>query len=92
MDSDGKAFGEAQLLASIGQGRSELLDDNVVGLADSIVRWRGVETPQDDISILAVEFSGPAEMIRQQGAGLSTATCGDENMKTEPSEMVEAIL
>jgi sigma-B regulation protein RsbU (phosphoserine phosphatase) len=78
MDSDGKAFGEAQLLATIGQRRSELLDDGVAGLAESIVRWRGVETPQDDISILAVEFSGPAQEIRHQGPTLSAATCGDE--------------
>src|SRR3954463_9028882 len=78
MDSDGKAFGEEQLLAWIGQRRLELINDNVVGLAESIVRWRGVETPQDDISILAVEFSGPAKLIRHRGPTLSAATCGDE--------------
>ena len=78
MDPDGKAFGEEQLLAWIGQRRLELINDNVVGLAESIVRWRGVETPQDDISILAVEFSGPAKLIRHRGPTLSAATCGDE--------------
>ena len=77
-DPDGKAFGEEQLLAWIGQRRLELINDNVVGLAESIVRWRGVETPQDDISILAVEFSGPAKLIRHRGPTLSAATCGDE--------------
>jgi sigma-B regulation protein RsbU (phosphoserine phosphatase) len=76
--SNGKAFGEAQLLASIGEGRSEILDDNIVGLAESIAHWRGVEAPQDDISILAVEFSGPTETIRHQGPILSEAACGDD--------------
>src|SRR3954464_10956068 len=71
MDPDGKAFGETQLLAWIGQRRLELINDNVIGLAESIVRWRGVETPQDDISILAVEFSGPAKLIRHRGPTLS---------------------
>src|SRR3954464_13883589 len=78
MDSDGKAFGETQLLATIGKGQSELLADNVASLAKSIVRWRGVEKPQDDVSILAVEFSVPAKVIRHRGPLLSAATCDDE--------------
>jgi sigma-B regulation protein RsbU (phosphoserine phosphatase) len=77
MDSSGKAFGEAQLLASIGQGRSELLDVHVVGLAESIVRWRGIETPQDDVSILAIEFSGATKVVHHRGPTLSAATCGE---------------
>ena len=32
-------------------------NDGVETLAESIARWRGSEKPQDDISILAVEFS-----------------------------------
>jgi len=78
MDSDGKAFGETQLLAMIGKGQSELLADNVASLAKSIVRWRGVEKPQDDVSILAVEFSVPAKVSRHRGPVLSAATCDDE--------------
>jgi hypothetical protein len=57
MDPHGKPFGEARLLAAIDQERSELLNDGVATLAESIARWRGSEKPQDDISILAVEFS-----------------------------------
>jgi sigma-B regulation protein RsbU (phosphoserine phosphatase) len=57
MDANGKPFGEARLLAAIDQDRSKLLTDGVETLADSIARWRGSEKPQDDISILAVEFS-----------------------------------
>jgi phosphoserine phosphatase RsbU/P len=78
MDSNGKAFGEARLLDSIGQRRSESVNDNVIALAESIVRWRGVETPQDDISILVVEFSGATKVIRHRGPFLSANTCGDE--------------
>ncbi len=63
MDADGNAFGEARLLAAIGEGRSELLDYGVATLAESIARWRGPEKPQDDISILAVEFSVAAEVV-----------------------------
>jgi hypothetical protein len=57
MDVHGSPFGEARLLAAIDQDRSELLNDGVEALAESIARWRGSEQPQDDISILAVEFS-----------------------------------
>jgi sigma-B regulation protein RsbU (phosphoserine phosphatase) len=64
MDADGKAFGDDRLLSVIGQSRSELLDYGVATLAESIARWRGPEKPQDDISILAVEFSVAAEVVR----------------------------
>jgi len=57
MDFYGTPFGEARLLAAIDQDRSELLNDGVETLAESIAQWRGSEKPQDDISILAVEFS-----------------------------------
>jgi sigma-B regulation protein RsbU (phosphoserine phosphatase) len=56
MDAHGNPFGEARLLAAIDQERSELLNEGVATLAESIARWRGSEKPQDDISILAVEF------------------------------------
>jgi len=57
MNADGEPFGDAQLLSSIGRDGSKLLEESVTRLADSIARWRGPEKPQDDISILAVEFS-----------------------------------
>jgi phosphoserine phosphatase RsbU/P len=63
MDADGKVFGDALLLATIGEGRSELLDYGVATLAESIAKWRGPEKPQDDISTLAVEFSVAAEVV-----------------------------
>jgi sigma-B regulation protein RsbU (phosphoserine phosphatase) len=78
MDAIGKPFGEAQLLAAIGQGRLELLDDGVTALAESIARWRGSEKPQDDISILAVEFSVRTKVKRHRGPILSVSTCDDK--------------
>jgi phosphoserine phosphatase RsbU/P len=57
MDAAGKSFGEERLLGAIDQGRSELLNDGVMALAEAIADWQGSEKPQDDISVLAVEFS-----------------------------------
>ena len=73
---------EAQLLAAIGEGRSELLDYGVATLAESIAKWRGPEKPQDDISILAVEFSVAAEVVRLgaqslMGPPVTTLSCAN---------------
>jgi phosphoserine phosphatase RsbU/P len=57
MDPAGKQFGDAKLLGTIGQRRSEPLQESVVTLLEEIGRWHGSETFQDDISILAVEMS-----------------------------------
>ena len=57
MDPAGEQFGSARLLEAIGRGRSEPLQKSVATLLAEIVRWRGSERPQDDISILAVEIS-----------------------------------
>jgi phosphoserine phosphatase RsbU/P len=56
MDPAGKSFGDARLLATIGQGRSEPLQESVVTLLEEIGRWHGSDRFQDDISILAVEM------------------------------------
>jgi phosphoserine phosphatase RsbU/P len=52
----GKQFGDARLLETIGQSRSEPLHQSVVTLLGEIGRWHGSKTFQDDISILAVEM------------------------------------
>jgi len=57
MDAAGKQFGTARLIEAIGQGRSVSLQESVDLLVGEIARWHGSETPQDDISILAVEVS-----------------------------------
>ena len=75
MDADGKPFGEARLLEAIGQGRSELLDDGVATLAESIARWHGSEKPQDDISILAVEVSVASGLGKPGIESVVASTC-----------------
>ena len=57
MDPAGKQFGEARLLAAIGQGRSETLKDSVATLLSNVATWHGSGKFQDDISILAAELS-----------------------------------
>jgi len=57
MDPIGKPFGDARLLEAIGRRRSEPLQESVATLLEEVARWRGAETSQDDISILAVEIS-----------------------------------
>ena len=55
MDPAGKPFGDARLLEAIAQARSEPLRESVASLLGKITRWHGSESPQDDLSILAVE-------------------------------------
>lgn len=57
MDSAGKHFGDARLLETIGQMRSEPLQESVATLLGDIARWQGTEKPQDDLSILAIDIS-----------------------------------
>ena len=57
MNPDGRQFGDSRLLAAIGQGRSEQLQQSVTILLEEIARWQGTEKPQDDVSILAVEIT-----------------------------------
>ena len=57
MNPAGKQFGDARLLGTIGQGRSKPVQESVGTILEEIGRWRGADTFQDDISILAVEMS-----------------------------------
>jgi hypothetical protein len=57
MGPAGKQFGDARLLETIGQSRSEPLQASVATLLGEIGRWHGSQTFQDDISILTVEMS-----------------------------------
>ena len=62
MDPAGKPFGDARFLQAIGQRRSELLADSVGTLLKQIAQWHRAESPQDDISILAVEVSVASDL------------------------------
>jgi phosphoserine phosphatase RsbU/P len=59
MDPLGQQFGNSRLLAAIGQGRFETLQQSVATLLSLIEQWHGTEKPHDDISILALEFTIP---------------------------------
>lgn len=48
-------FGDTRLLEVIGRGRFEPLHESVARLLEEVVQWHGSESPQDDISILALE-------------------------------------
>jgi sigma-B regulation protein RsbU (phosphoserine phosphatase) len=58
MDIFSNQFGNARLLEAIGQGRSEPLQNAITSLLEKISLWHGSEKLCDDISIMAVEFSG----------------------------------
>ena len=57
MNPAGEQFGNARLLAAIGHARSETLQMSVVFILEEISRWHGSASPQDDISIVAVEVT-----------------------------------
>jgi phosphoserine phosphatase RsbU/P len=59
LDPAGKQFGNARLLAAIGQGRSEPLQQSVTIVLEQISQWQGTEKPHDDISIVALETFNP---------------------------------
>lgn len=59
MNPAGEQFGMSRLRESIGQTRAGSLQSSVTALLAEVTRWQGSETPQDDISILAVEVTGP---------------------------------
>jgi sigma-B regulation protein RsbU (phosphoserine phosphatase) len=61
MNPAGEQFGDARLLEAIGRRRSEPLREGTDAFLREVVRWHGSGRPQDDISILAVEFSAAAE-------------------------------
>jgi sigma-B regulation protein RsbU (phosphoserine phosphatase) len=68
LDPAGKQFGDPRILESIGQGRSEPLQESVAILLGEIARWHGFERFQDDISILAVEVSASSGLSEPDGS------------------------
>jgi phosphoserine phosphatase RsbU/P len=56
MNPDGEQFGDARVLEAIDRGRADPLRVGLARLLEEIERWQEGERPQDDISILAVEF------------------------------------
>jgi len=57
MNPAGERFGDARLMDAIDRARPKPLREGIANLMAEITRWHGGETPQDDISILVVEFA-----------------------------------
>ena len=57
MNPVGERFGDARLLEAIGRARGLPLGEGIAALLGEIAGWYGGGGPQDDISILAVEFA-----------------------------------
>lgn len=55
MNHQGELFGSVRLLETIEHSRSKSLQQSIRSLLTEISRWQGSQSPQDDISILAVE-------------------------------------
>jgi sigma-B regulation protein RsbU (phosphoserine phosphatase) len=55
-----EAFSESCLLQTITRTREEALGKGITALLGEVARWHGEEGPQDDISILGVEYAGAA--------------------------------
>jgi phosphoserine phosphatase RsbU/P len=55
---EGEQFGHARLLRAIDRVRTKPLQQGITELLGEIEQWQGGESPQDDISILAVELPG----------------------------------
>ena len=54
---EGERFGDARLLHAIDRVRAKPLQQGITELLGEIEQWQGGESPQDDISMLAVELA-----------------------------------
>jgi sigma-B regulation protein RsbU (phosphoserine phosphatase) len=58
-NSDVEMFGRERLGASLARRTDVSLPESLDGLVDDVIAWRGDDKFQDDVSIVAVEYSGP---------------------------------
>jgi sigma-B regulation protein RsbU (phosphoserine phosphatase) len=61
LDPDRQIFGNTRLLEAMRQQRFESLSSGISAVLEQISKWQDFQKPQDDISILAVQFSGPSK-------------------------------
>lgn len=55
----GEMYGKARLLDAVARDRGLALEDSVPALLSDVHRWNAGGRPHDDISVLALEFTGP---------------------------------
>ncbi len=53
----GERFGDDRLLRALDGARAKPLQQGIAELLEAVEQWQGGESPQDDISILAVELT-----------------------------------
>jgi hypothetical protein len=58
MSAEGARFGKDRLLLALEETRAAPLTDTVAALLGSVYRWCGTGRVRDDMSILALEFTG----------------------------------
>jgi sigma-B regulation protein RsbU (phosphoserine phosphatase) len=63
-NAEGEHFGARRLLASLGEDRGLALADSLAGLVRAAEGWRGDVPRDNDISVLAVERTGPPDAGR----------------------------
>jgi sigma-B regulation protein RsbU (phosphoserine phosphatase) len=61
MNLAGIQFGKTRLMDVIERTRTVALQTSVSSLLNEITRWQGSETPQDDVSVLAIEIASVAD-------------------------------
>ncbi len=61
LNAGGDQFGDSRLLDVIAQTRDTNLKESVVRLQSMVMQWHGAQSPNDDISVLAVEVSADPE-------------------------------
>jgi phosphoserine phosphatase RsbU/P len=59
-NADGEHFGIRRLLATLNESRRKPLTDVVSGLLQEVEKWRGEVPRQEDISVLALEWTKPS--------------------------------
>lgn len=60
MSPTGERFGDARLLDAVATGAKKPLDEGLAIILDEITLWQGGASPNDDISLLAVEIARTA--------------------------------
>ena len=60
MDKDKNAYGEQAMAECLADSRGRPLDESVAGLLEAVKVWCEPAGPLDDVSILGIEWHGPA--------------------------------
>jgi hypothetical protein len=62
-DPAGRLYGAPRLAATLEGSRTTSLEASVPALLADVLRWSGGASPEDDVSILALEYVGAREEV-----------------------------